>query len=480
VVAMTAEIALPPPGSAAGDSLRRMHPVALVAALTAVTIPIMSFFSINVALGEIGSDLGAGPGLLQLVVAAYGVVYASLVVIGGRLGDGFGRKRMLVAGLAGFAVTSLLCAVVQTPEQLVGARLLQGTSAALVAPQVLATIHASTDGHHRDRAIAWFGATAGIATSLAFLVGGTMAGSDATWLGWRSIFWVNAPVAAVVLLAVLRYFPETKAPSRTSLDLGGTVLLAAAMTLLIGPLTEGRALGWPAWTWICLAAFPPVVAAFVWWQGRLERRGGLPLVPMSLFRFRSISAGLGVAAPFFIAFGGFMFVYAYVTQSAGMTPFRVGLSLLPMSVAFLAASLAAGRLVPRYGAKVLTVGSVINLVGYVGVGWAVSARDGVIGVGDVLVPMMVMGVGLGLVMPSLMGIVLSQVHGHMAGLGSGVLITTQQACLGLGSAVVGSLYLTLANDAGPATGFLRTTVVLAVALALVAGLTRVLEPRRAR
>ncbi len=457
---------------------RRMHPVALAAALTAVMVPIMSFFSVNVALGQIGRELGAGAGSLQLVVAAYGVVYASVVILGGRLGDGLGRKRMLQGGLVGFAVTSVLCSVAQSPGQLVGARLLQGLAAALVTPQVLATIHASTDGHHRSRAIAWFGATAGIATSLAFLVGGALAGSDVSWLGWRSIFWVNVPAVALVLVGIARYLPETKAPARPRLDIVGAALLAVTMTLLILPLTEGRAVGWPAWTWVCLVAFVPAGAALVWWQGRLGRRGGLPLVPLELFRFRSIGVGLGVAAPFFVAFGGFMFVYSLLAQSAGMSPLHIGLSLLPLSVAFLAASLVAGRLVPRFGARVLTVGSVIAAFGYAEVGWTVHQDPSGFGVGDVLAPMVVAGVGLGLVMPPLMGIVLSQVHGHMAGLGSGLLITTQQACLGLGSALVGSLFLTLSDDHGPATGFWATALVLAVAMVVVAGLTRLLEPRR--
>jgi predicted MFS family arabinose efflux permease len=281
-----------------------------------------------------------------------------------------------------------------------------------------------------------------------------------------------------VLVGIVRYLPETKAPERPRLDVVGALLLAATMTLLILPLTEGRAVGWPAWTWACLVAFVPAAVALVWWQGRLGRRGGLPLVPLALFRFRSIGVGLGVAGPFFVAFGGFMFVYALLAQTAGMSPLHIGLSLLPMSVAFLTASLVAGRLVPRYGARVLTVGAVVAAVGYAAVGWTVHRDPAGFGVADVLAPMLVAGLGLGLVMPPLMGIVLSQVHGHMAGLGSGLLITTQQACLGLGSALVGSLFLSLADERGPATGFWWTTLALAAAMVVIAGLTRLLEPRR--
>ena len=464
---------LPVTAAPAEAELRRLHPAALVAALAALAVPVMSFFSVNVALGEIGVDLGASAGMLQLVVGAYGVMYASLVVIGGRLGDSHGRKRMLVLGLTVFAATSLVCAVAQTPLQLVGARFLQGVSAALVAPQVLASIHANSDGHHRTRALAWFGATAGIATSLAFLLGGSLAGSD---LGWRSVFWINVPLGALVLVAVLRWLPESKAPSRTALDWPGAALLFVTMALLILPLTEGRTLDWPTWTWACLAAVPVAGGALVAWQTRTERRGGLPLVPPSLFRFRSIPAGLAVATPMFVTFGGFMFVYSYMAAVHGLTPLRIGVSLLPMSGAFLVASITAGRLVPRYGASVLTAGSLIGAAGFA---WLAVTLDhvtvtGSFGAADVALPMALSGLGFGLVWSPVVGIVLSQVPAHLAGLGGGLLITVMQAGLGFGSAVVGSVYL----GWGVADGFAPTVLVLAAAMLVVAALTRLLAARR--
>ncbi|GAA3824750.1 MFS transporter [Nocardioides panacisoli] len=459
--------------TAATSGEQRLHPVALTAALGALMVPIMSFFSVNVALGEIGVELDASPGMLQLVVGAYGVMYASLVVIGGRLGDSYGRKRMLLVGLTVFAACSLVCAAAQSPLELVGARFLQGVSAALVAPQVLASIHANTEGQERTRALAWFGATAGIATSLAFLVGGSLAGSD---LGWRSVFWINAPLSAVVLAAVARWLPESKAPSRTALDWPGAGLLFATMTLLILPLTEGRALGWPTWTWVCLAGVPVAATALVAWQRRTERRGALPLVPPSLFRFRSIRVGLAVATPMFVTFGGFMFIYSYMAGAHGLTPLEIGVSLLPMSAAFLVASIAAGRLVPRLGASVLTVGSLIGAIGFA---WLPQTIPGLSTMAafdpvDVAVPMALAGLGFGLVWSPIMGIVLSQVPGHLAGLGGGLLITVMQAGLGFGSAVVGSIYL----GWGVADGFARTAYFLAVAMVAVAALTRLLVARR--
>ncbi|UYM07138.1 MFS transporter [Solicola gregarius] len=464
---------------AAHSAPRRMSNGALIAVLVAASLPVMSFFGVNVALGQIGAELHASPAVLQLVVATYGITYASLVVIGGRLGDAFGRRRMIQLGLGGFAVASVLCSIAQSPGQLVAARLIQGVAAALIAPQVLATIHASNEGHHRDRAVGMFGATAGVATSIAFLVAGALTSSGVDWLGWRAVFWVTAPVAVVVMFAVARWMPDVRGHSRPQLDLAGVVLLGAAMTLLIGPLTEGRAVGWPAWTWFALAAFVPVAIGFGWWQRRAERTGGMPLVPPSMLAMRSMAVGLAIGAPFFTAFGGFMFVYALCAQSSGMSPLETGVSLLPMSVSFLFASIVAGRLVARFGVSVLTIGAVLAALGYAAVGYAVQQNDPS-HVATVLPAMMVCGLGVGLVWSPLFGIVLSQVPAERAGLGSGILITTLQLFLGLGAAVVGSLYLGLVPGRGASDAFGQTLLPLAIAMLVIAGLTRALVPRRER
>lgn len=463
--------------AAAPAQPRRMSNAALAAVLVAAALPVMSFFGVNVALGEIGAELDASPAVLQLVVATYGITYASLVVIGGRLGDAFGRRRMIQLGLGGFATASLLCAIAQSSPELLAARLLQGVAAALIAPQVLATIHASNEGPHRDRAVGLFGATAGVATSVAFLVSGALTDADVDWLGWRAAFWINAPVGVLVMIAVARWMPEVRGPSRPRLDLAGAVLLAGAMTLLIGPLTEGRAVGWPVWTWLALAGFVPVAGAFVWWQRAGERNGGMPLVPPSMLAFRSMAVGLAIGAPFFTAFGGFMFVYALCAQASGMAPLAIGVSLLPLSVAFLVASVIAGRLVARFGVTVLTVGAVVAALGFGLVGYAVQQHDPS-HVATVLPSMVLCGFGIGLVWSPLFGIVLSQVPAATAGLGSGILITTLQMFLGLGSAVVGSLYLSLAGGRAAVDAFGLTTVPIAATLLVIAGLTRLLAPRR--
>jgi MFS family permease len=467
------------PAPISDEAPRELSMVGLLAVLGAVTLPILSFFTVNVALGPIGTDLGASAGMLQLVIAGYGVPYASLVVLGGRVGDGRGRRNLMVIGLTGFVVTSIACGLAQTPEQLVAARVLQGTSAALTTPQVLATIHATTSGERRGRAVGMFGATAGIATCLAFLVGGALTSSDLPGMGWRAVFWLNVPVGMLVIAAVLRWVPQTSAPTRVPVDLRGTLLLAATMILLVGPVTEGRAVGWPTWTWVMLAAFVPFAIAFAWSQHRTERTGGLPLVPPSLLRLRTMAVGLAIAAPFFASFGGFMFIYAFAAQgSAGMSPLRVGISMTALAVGFLVASLRAPQLVSRYGTKVLTGGALLATAGYVTLALEVASSWPHFEALDVLPGMIAIGLGQGLVMPPLFGIVLSQVPTTQGGLGSGMLITTQQMMLGVGAALLGSLYLSLGDGDTGSGGFTTTTLLVAAGMLAIAVLSRFLAPRR--
>jgi MFS family permease len=458
---------------------RELSTIGLLAVLGAVTLPILSFFSVSVALGPIGSELGASPAMLQLVVAGYGVPYASFVVLGGRIGDGLGRRRLMMIGLIGFVVASIGAGLAQTPEQLVAARVLQGFAAAFTTPQVLATIHATTSGERRGRAVGMFGATAGIATCLAFLIGGPLTSSDLPGLGWRAVFWLNVPVGLLVLVAVRRWVPPTSGPTRVPIDLRGTFLLAAMMVLLVLPVTEGRAVGWPLWTWLMLAAFVPVAVAFGWSQLRAERRGGLPLVPPSLLRVRTMGVGLAVAAPFFAGFGGFMFVYAYAAQSsAGMSPWKVGLSLTPLAVAFLIASLRSARLVARFGINALTGGALLAAVGYGVLALEAAGSWPRFDTVDVLLGMVAIGLGQGVLMPQLFGVILSQVPSAQAGLGSGMLITTQQMMLGLGAALVGSLYLSLSDRLDGSGAFTTTTYIVGGSLLVIGGLTRLLVPRR--
>ncbi len=451
----------------------------LATVLLGAFLSIADFFIVNVALPTIDSRLHASPATLELVVAGYGVPYALLLVLGGRLGDLFGRRRLFMLGMASFTVFSLLCGIAPTAVALVAFRAAQGASAALMVPQVLATIQAACDGQRRARAIGLYGATAGVAAVAGQLAGGALVATNIAGTGWRPIFLVNVPLGLAGLALAWRMVPATRSTEPARVDAPGTVLLAAAVLALLVPLTEGRALGWPSWSWVLLGLFAPAAAAFAVVERRLERSGGHPLVPPSLLRLPGMRRGLAIAVPFFAGFGAFMFVSAITLQTgAHFGPLRSGLALVPMAVAFLGASLVTARLTARYGRRVLGAGAVLQGVGLAGLAATLLAAWPHVDPLNLAPAMAVAGVGQGLVMSPLFGFVLAGVPAARAGVGSGILTTTQQSALALGVATLGSLFLSLspAGSLGIRDAFVVVLAVQTVVAAAVAVGSRALPP----
>jgi MFS family permease len=270
----------------------------LTVLLCGAVLPLMDFFIVNVALPTIDSDLAASGATLELVVAGYGVAYALLLIVGGRLGDAYGRCTVFNIGLAGFTVASLLCGLAPSVDWLVAARIAQGVAGALVIPQVLATFQATLDGERRVKALGLYAATAGTSAVAGQLIGGLLVTADIAGQSWRPIFLVNVPIGLVVLGLAPRIVPNTRSENPASVDLPGTALLGLSLITLLVPLTEGRTLGWPWWTWLVLAVSPIAAGALWRVEQRTERRGSLPVLPPSLLRLRSVRRGAVLGAPF--------------------------------------------------------------------------------------------------------------------------------------------------------------------------------------
>lgn len=242
--------------------------------------------------------------------------------------------------MAAFGLTSLACGLAPDAWSLVAARVAQGASAAAMLPQVLATIQATTTGPRRAKAMSLYGATAGLSMVAYQILGGVLVAADIAGTGWRSVFLVNVPVVLAGLFLAARAVPETRSARPEPVDVPGTFLLAASILTLLVPLTEGRAAGWPLWTWLSLAAFPFAAAAFYAVERRADRAGRTPLVPPSLFAIVSLRRGLLLIVPFSIGFSGFMFVIAVaLQQGAGLGPVAAGLALAPLAVVFFLFSL---------------------------------------------------------------------------------------------------------------------------------------------
>jgi MFS family permease len=413
--------------------------------IVCVFMPQVDYFIVNVALPTIDRSLHASSGALELVVAGYGTAYAALLVVGGRLGDMVGRRRVLSIGLAGFTVASLACGVAPSVWVLLGGRLVQGACAAMIVPQVLSTFHATLQGTRLHRAQSLYGAAAGLAIAVGQLAGGLLVTVNIHGTTWRPIFLVNVPIGLATLTAVRRFVPATRSQHPANIDPAGTLLFAATLVAVLLPLNEGQSNGRPSWTWVALACAPVVACLTFFVESRVENRGGVPLLPPSLLRTRSMRRGLPLQFLFMLSYGALMFVFALTLQDGlHASPLRSGLAIVPMAVAFFIGSLFTPRTIRRLGARrTVAVGATVNGIGLAALTLIVRDAWPHVALLTMAPALAITGVGQALVFGSLFRVVLADVPHHHAGVGGGVLVTIQQSGLALGVATLGTLYIGL-------------------------------------
>lgn len=447
-----------------------LHPFGVLILLAGAFMPIMDFFITNVALPSIDASLHASQPELELVIAGYGVAYAALLVLGGRLGDRYGRRHVFLGALVGFTLASLACGLAPSPGFLIGARVGQGAAAALLIPQVLATFHHSLEGERKARALALYGATSGIAAVVGQIAGGLLVSANLAGASWRPIFLVNVPVGIIVLLVAARIVPATRSPHPVGIDLPGTVLFAATLVALLAPLTEGHSLGWPWWTWLLLALAVALGAVTYLAEKRAEARDEVPLLPPSLLKLPSMSRGLVMVLIFSMGFGAFMLVFALTVQNGlHNDALHGGLSIIPMALLFLAGSLAAPRLITRFGRAALSGGALVQLAGLTWLVTVVVTGWPHVSLLSMAAPLAMIGAGQSMLFAGLFRSVLADVPAHLGGIGSGALITLQQSGLALGVATLGTLYLALQPHSYPHAFATVEYVQMGIVVLLAAG-----------
>jgi len=417
--------------------------VALFVLLVATFMDLLDATIVNVALPRIQQTLDAEYSSIQWVTAGYALAFALLLITGGRLGDIYGRRRMFLFGVAGFTVASLLCGIAAEPWHLVAARVLQGATAAVMIPQVLAIIHVTFPKEERGKAFGLFGAIGGLAAILGMVLGGVLTDLNILGLEWRPIFLINVPIGIYGLVAGWRAISESKSPHPVKLDPVGIALVTVAMLLLLLPLTRGHELGWPAWTFASMVLALVVLAGFVVFERRKMARDGSPLVPLSLFRLRSFVSGVSVFLLFNIAMGIFFIAWAiYMQVGLGWSPMRAGLSGVPFCLgAAPGAGISVGVLLPKIGRKVVQLGAGLMAIG---LGWyaLMAAWYGAdIAFWQVAPPLFVLGVGFGFVSSCLAAIAVADVPGADAGAASGLFNTQQQLGAAIGIALSGVVFL---------------------------------------
>jgi len=410
--------------------------LALPVLLTGAFLPILDFNVVNLALPAIRQSLGATSSEVQFVISAYAATYAVFLITGGRLGDLLGRRRMFMLGVAGFTLASVLCGIAWSPAMLIAGRILQGLTATVMAPQVLASIRVLFPADEQGRALALYGATFGLANICGQVLGGVLVSAHPFGFAWQAIFLINVPIGLAALIGSLLVLRDSRAEHAQKLDLGGVVLLSATLALLVYPLIEGRETGWPAWTIAMLIACPVVLATFVWLEARLSARGGDPLVALSLFRSSSFVAGLVMALAFYMLSSFYLTFAVYLQSGLHRSPLEAGIATLPFAVGYFISSLVSSPIMQRLGVRALTLGFVLQILGFGAVMLAVSQ---VLSNG-LEFGLAVAGMGFGIVMPSVIKAVLGGVDQRHAGLASGVVISTFQIGAALGVAVIGGVF----------------------------------------
>lgn len=437
---------------------------------------------VQVALPAIREDLGATPAQLEWIVSGYMLAFGVVLVTGGRLGDIVGRQRTFLVGVAGFTLASVVASVSATADLLVLARVVQGGFAALMVPQVLSTLQALYTPKERAPIYGIVGGVSGLAAVVGPLLGGFLITADLAGSGWRSIFLLNVPVGVAIFALAARVVPNTRSTHPLRLDLLGVVLLSGGLLGVLYPVVEGRALDWPAWLWLVGAAGVALLVAFVLHQRSRTRRDGSALLPLALFANRGFSAGLVTQATFQGAMNAFTIAWIIYLQAAlGFDAFAVGLIMLPFSLgAFLGVG-AAIPLTPRVGKPIVTLGALVQAGG---IAWAIavmSDRGAALTGWDILIPLTLTGVGLGLLVVPLIDVALATVPLRDAGAASGAYGTFQQVGAAVGVAISGTVFFAaVGTDFGQPNVMAALTASGGIAIGgyLLAALASLLLPKR--
>jgi EmrB/QacA subfamily drug resistance transporter len=395
---------------------------------------------VNVALPTIRSGLHASPASLEWVVSGYALAYGLALVPAGRAGDRFGHKPMFLLGLTVFVLASVACGLSQSAAEIVAARIVQGLGAGMFYPAIAATIQLAFTGPARSKAFGVFGATIGFATALGPLLGGLIISAAGTGDGWRWIFFVNLIIGAVTVPLAAWQLPRSEPSRRRGFDLPGFALLTAGLLLLLIPLIEGEADGWPAWCLACFGACVVVFALLAAWELAAKRRGGDPLLNPGLLSRTSFSAGAIFAVAYFAGFSSVFFTLSILWQEGlGHTALITGLVVAPFSVGSLVSAANSDKLSARMGRMVLVTGCVLVLAGLalaiLVVHLTAPAPDGWYLIG----PLLLAGLGNGMVIAPNQDFVLASVPPKEAGTASGILSTAQRLGTAIGIAIIGTV-----------------------------------------
>lgn len=456
---------------------RRWFVLAVV--LAAEIVDVLDSTVVNVAGPSLREGLGASPTDLQWVIGGYPLALGAGLILGGRLGDRFGRRQIFLVGLAGFVISSLACGLSPSIGVLIAARLIQGAFGALMLPQGFGLIREVFPPKEFGAAFAVYGPVFGLAGILGPLIGGGLIELDLFGAGWRSIFFVNLPIGVAAFVIARAVLPKTPPERHLRIDVAGAALVIAASALLVLPLIQGQQLGWPLWTWLSLAAAAAGYGAFVLQQRQRVRTGRAPLVVPTIFRKSPYVVGLAGIALFFAGSTGVQLIFTLFLQiGEGFSAGQAGLGTLPLAIGSgIGGAVSGAILADRLGRGALQIGAVLQLAGALLLRFLVVPGD--FSIWQAIPGLLIGGVGQGMVVAALFNIILAAVDDEESGSASGVLSAVQSVSASVGVALFGTIFFSRLSAGDPGAGF-QWAIVLQAALLVVFLVLSPLFPKRAR
>jgi len=472
-----------PPRSARSDN--RAAWLGFLVVLAAAVMDLLDSTIAQTAAPAIRRDLGGSYADLEWITAAYTLAMAATLLLGSRLGDALGRRRVLLVGIGGFVGASVLCAVAPSAETLVGARAFQGAIAAIMVPQGFGLIRELFGDDGQQKAFGVFGPVMGLAAVAGPLLGGGLVNLNVFGSGWRAIFLVNVPVGLAAIVAGRRFLPRVApAAAGARLDAPSVLLAMVGSIALVYPLIQGREHGWPAWSFGLIAGGIIALGAFAALQVRRSRQGRTPLVEPSILRRRPYVAGLAVVLGFIGAMGGMMIALNVMFQAGlGFSPLACGVATVAIPVAAIGGSITSSALLARIGRTTMHIGIVTMAIGLVVVDLVMRSTSASVNAWELAGPLAITGFGMGMVFVPMFDVILAGVAPHELGSASGLLESVQQLAMSLGIAAVGTVlfdHLGTGHGAAAFVGAADHALLVAVAFLVAACASVFWLPKHAR
>lgn len=454
--------------------------------LTVVLVAeIMDLFDatiVNVAGPTLAKELEASSTDLQWVIGGYALALGSGLILGGRLGDRFGRRNMFLFGLVGFTLASLACAVAPTIAFLIVFRFIQGFIGAMLLPQGFGLIRESFPPQDFGKAFAAYGPAFGLGGILGPIIGGFLIEADVAGLGWRAVFLVNLPIGIIATILSIKYLPKSEADKTVKIDLLGALLVVLASGMLVYPLIKGQEAGWPLWTYLMLIGSVAVFYLFTRLEKATTKRGGSPLIDARIFKKRDYNFGLAGLGLYFAGFTGvYLILTLFLQFGEGFSASGAALGNVPIALgAAIGGTISGAFLSDKIGGRyTLQIGAVIQLVGTVLL-WGSLPSLASFSIWQIVPALVISGIGTGMIAAPIFDTILSTVEGNLSGSASGVLSAVQSVSSSVGVAIFGTVFFNYLQLGEADAGFRNALLVQILIIVLFLGVSSVLPKRAER